>query len=880
MRKGEEQAQIDQMRQARDARSVTLAAQPRVLATTSLAELLQLIPDAAIVADGDGRIVALNDTTDELFGYGHGELLGKQIAMLIPERFLHAHESHVAAYSMSPGARPMGKSSDALSARRKDGSELSVSISLSPVETDHGRCVVAAVRDISETMRALRALQEVEERYRDYYEHAPNASFSVDVQTSVIVECNETVAEMLGYSKEQLVGRRAFDFYTNESLDHARSALNDLRMRGETRDVELQVRRADGSLINVSLDATAIRDENGQVVRSRTIWRDITERKQAEEALVFRAEELQRLNAQVVEAHSQLSQSKAEVQEKSALLEVALGQEHERARRDSLTGVLNHAAISQALQEQCAGDPKTPVAVVMIDIDGMKATNDTYGHQAGDQALVTLATTLASDSAIIGRYGGDEFIAILPGRDRAAAQRYADTVVASLAAVHLTDEETGAAVPVAASLGIAIYPEEASAAHDLIKLADHAMYASRRARPGVSRGQRRDDGALSGTRAAALVGELVPLLTSPEELNEKLQLVAHRLSVGAGYDAVNFALFGQEAGAPIAQNTFARALGELVNGWRRDQADGSAELHPARIALERTKRPIIIDDPWHDDLLWDSQRAILRQADLRSVLVAPLLWEHRVIGSLGVASRREHAFGPPDSQFLMAVATQVTAIVHMATLVSDMRDSSARLVEAQTETVLMLAGAAEAHDHTTGVHLHNVRAVVHKLARELGFAEAEAAAIGLAAVLHDIGKMRVPDAILANTGRLAPEEWELMKHHTEWGADFLSERPGFELAAAIARCHHERWDGSGYPDGLRGEEIPEAATIVAVADAFDAITSARPYKAGQPVNLAMAKIVAGSGTQFRPTVVAALVRLHKRGELGEAHSTAAPARAA
>jgi len=107
----------------------------------------------------------------------------------------------------------------------------------------------------------------------------------------------------------------------------------------------------------------------------------------------------------------------------------------------------------------------------------------------------------------------------------------------------------------------------------------------------------------------------------------------------------------------------------------------------------------------------------------------------------------------------------------------------------------------------------------------------------------------------------------LMKQHTLWGSEFLAGQQGFELAAAVARNHHERWDGSGYPSGLAGDEIPEAAQITSVADAFDAMTNDRPYRLGRPADEAIREIVACSGTQFSPRVVDALVRLAERNEL-------------
>jgi HD-GYP domain-containing protein (c-di-GMP phosphodiesterase class II) len=121
--------------------------------------------------------------------------------------------------------------------------------------------------------------------------------------------------------------------------------------------------------------------------------------------------------------------------------------------------------------------------------------------------------------------------------------------------------------------------------------------------------------------------------------------------------------------------------------------------------------------------------------------------------------------------------------------------------------------------------------------------------------------------VLASSGELLREEWELMKHHTTWGAQFLAGRAGFELAAVIARAHHERWDGSGYPDGLAGETIPEAARIVAVSDSFDAMVSDRPYRRGRSVASAIEEIAGCSGSQFSPAVVEALARLYARAEL-------------
>ncbi len=268
----------------------------------------------------------------------------------------------------------------------------------------------------------------------------------------------------------------------------------------------------------------------------------------------------------------------------------------------------------------------------------------------------------------------------------------------------------------------------------------------------------------------------------------------------------------------------------------------------------------MIDHPALDARMRPADREALRLAGIRSALIVPMLWQDEVVGQISVGSKSEGAFSARDAQFLTAVANQVTAIVRMAT-------TSELLAEAQAETVIMLAAAAEAHDRETGHHLHRVRSISEALALELGYSEQAAADLALAAVLHDIGKVRVPDALLSSTGQLDADEWWVMQQHTIWGEEFLRGRQGFELAADVAAAHHERWDGGGYPRGLAGEEIPEAATIVAVADALDAMTHDRPYRAGRSIAIALQEIRRSSGTQFNPRVVDALAALSARGML-------------
>ena len=176
------------------------------------------------------------------------------------------------------------------------------------------------------------------------------------------------------------------------------------------------------------------------------------------------------------------------------------------------------------------------------------------------------------------------------------------------------------------------------------------------------------------------------------------------------------------------------------------------------------------------------------------------------------------------------------------------------LEESHRCAIYMLGEAGHYNDEDTGLHIWRMSAYAKAIAIAAGWDETEAERLELAAPMHDTGKIGVPDSILKAPRKLNKDEWEIMKRHCEIGYDILkfSNNPVFAIAADIAYGHHERWDGTGYPKGLKGKEIPESARIVAIADVFDALTSVRPYKKAWPVEQALAEMKNNSGTQFDP----------------------------
>ena len=191
----------------------------------------------------------------------------------------------------------------------------------------------------------------------------------------------------------------------------------------------------------------------------------------------------------------------------------------------------------------------------------------------------------------------------------------------------------------------------------------------------------------------------------------------------------------------------------------------------------------------------------------------------------------------------------------------DLKKTYRRLQQAIFQSLLGLANALDAKDTYTCGHSTRVARLAQEIARAVGSSQSAAETIGQAALLHDLGKIGVPESILRKPGPLTTEEWEIMRRHPVTGAQIVAPLEFFDEGAVIVRHHHERLDGSGYPDGLTGDTIPLGARIVAVADTYDALTSGRPYRAGFSTAEAIRVLRAESGRTLDGQLVGLLVNI-------------------
>ncbi len=267
------------------------------------------------------------------------------------------------------------------------------------------------------------------------------------------------------------------------------------------------------------------------------------------------------------------------------------------------------------------------------------------------------------------------------------------------------------------------------------------------------------------------------------------------------------------------------------------------------------REPVFVSD-WTNEAMSEAERAVCEVRGLRSILYVPLVVSDGAVGAFIVGTiDRTHQFVDTDIDLCRVLSYEIGLALANARLHESLTHSHEELEWAYDATLEGWSLALEMRDDETQGHALRVSALSAQLAHAVGMSEEEILHVRRGALLHDIGKMVVPDAILHKPGPLTDEEWMIMRRHPENARDFLAKIDYLKPAVDIPLYHHERWDGSGYPERLAGEAIPMSARVFAVIDTYDALTSNRPYRPAWTEQEAIDHIRNGANSHFDPAVV-------------------------
>ncbi len=337
------------------------------------------------------------------------------------------------------------------------------------------------------------------------------------------------------------------------------------------------------------------------------------------------------------------------------------------------------------------------------------------------------------------------------------------------------------------------------------------------------------------------------------DLGLTLSVLLEQISIHLKVDAATVLLY----------NPFSQTLEFSSQRGFRTQALKHTHLRlgngPAgQAALER--RVIHISNLEQSPDTFNTSPSIQREGFV-SYLGVPLVAQGQLEGILEIFHRK--TFTPSDDwmELLEAMATQAAIAINNANLFQNLQQSNTELSLAYDTTLEGWARALELRDQETEGHTRRVAELTERLARQMNVNPKELVHIRRGALLHDIGKMGIPDSILLKDGELSEEEWEIMRQHPQHAYEMLLPIPFLRSTLDIPHCHHEKWDGSGYPRGLRGEQIPLAARIFAIVDVWDALTSDRPYREAWSNEKALTYIRQQSGKHFDPAVAKAFLEM-------------------
>ena len=757
--------------------------------------------------DTSNRITFANPSALRMLGYAEKDLVGLPYSALLAGGHNFNLDTEAAGAGETvpdahPGAPP------ATYFRRKDGTTFPVEYLSAPTrKRDLPVGSVVTFRDITERMLTEQALQRSERYYRSLFENAHDAILIFDPDGEIVFDANARACEMYGFAREELLGQSLEKIAVD--VDAGKQRVRQVMEQGFDYHFETRQRRKDGSIMHVDISASVVDYMGHRAILS--INRDFTERVEHEGKVKREADRVVALSRVASRLNAQL--------DLDSLLQ---------ALCEELAGALNMHGAAVALV-----DEKRQLLVVQCEIglpDDFKARTLEFPLAAYKQFTGPHSTSaLIEDVNALKGVGSYDGIIGLGLRTFAVASMMRDGQLIGVLGVFSVGE-----------------PQKLTE-HALFLMqgiADQATQAIVNARL-FTDAQRRLD-------FVQALHSIDLAISSSHDSRVTLEIILDKVLDQLQVDAADLLLLDPHS----HMLEYAASCGYRTDSAKRTRLR-VGEPFAGVAALER--RNVYVPDLRVEA---DSACAPLVKTEaFISLMCVPLVAKGRVLGVLRVFQR---ALLDPDKEwvnYLEGLAGQAAIAIDNARLFDDLQRSNVELGLAYDRTLEGWSGALDLRDKETEGHTRRVTAMTVRLARALGVSDHALVHLRRGALLHDIGKMGIPDSILLKPGPLTDEEWAIMRRHPAYAHELLAPIDFLRPALDIPYCHHEKWDGTGYPRGLKGEQIPFAARVFAVVDVYDALSSDRPYRAAWPQEKVREHIASLSGTHFDPLVVEEFLKL-------------------
>ena len=747
----------------------------------------------------DGKLVFINPAGARLLGAERPEqVLGQPVL-----RFIHPDYRDIVRNRIQE-AIESSKHGPLIEEKfiRLDGRVIDVEVVATPIVYEGRPAVQVIFHDISERKRAEEELRHLKEFHENLVTNVTEGILVLDPEGKLTF-VNPAMARMLGYASQEMIGREWLDFVVPEERRRAQ-AKDRLRDKSQVYRAELTLQRKDGTPLTAMVSVAPYRDpETGALLGTLGVVTDISGQKRYMRQL---------------EAQTRIAEALGEITDMDALLEEIL-----RAAIHAIPA----AEKGSILLMEPDGRLRIRALVGYTDV---RLRGFVFPRGVG---FVAQAAQRKEPLLVQDVYTESAFRLDIDIGDFDEVQEIRSAVAAPL----LLGEQVIGVITLDSTVPEAFQPE------DLLTLSGIAPTAALI----IERARLFEEVRYRAAYLATLNAILVAASSVLEDIPQILNLALDRL-----LDAL-----GRSQGAIWMRVTSKRDRYVALRGLPSTILDPAISfLKGPGVDLTRT---LIVSDCLSPQAPKDI--AFLQRFGVRAVVLAPLMSEGTRIGGLVVASEHPREWARHEVEFIEAVGRQLGLLIERADFFQELREAHRELIKAYDETIEGWAKMLEMRDAETEGHTRRVTELTLRLAKAMGIKEDALVHIRRGAILHDIGKMAVPDAILLKPGPLTREEEAIMRQHPEMAYQALSHIEYLKPTLDIPRYHHERWDGSGYPFGLKGKEIPLAARIFAVVDVYDALTSDRPYRPAWPKEKALAYIQQQAGRLFDPEVVRIFLRL-------------------
>ena len=755
-----------------------------------------------IVVFHNGRILFSNRGAAEMVGYEVGELLAMEPDGVA--RIIHPEDRRMVLESLgvSRADHPEPQRYE-FRALRKDGSERWLDFSATRVTYEGAAAVQAAIVDITERKRAEQVIAASEQRFRALIEHSSDAIVLLDAEATVRY-ASPSATRILPAPVDALIGKTVEGIHTDD-LTSARQLFRIvLENPGVTYDSVVRFDDRDGG--RHCLEGTITNLLNVPSVKGIVgNYRDVSERKRAEEETRRQATRAEALARTAARLNAQLDLGtvlNAICEESARAINVpAAALRLYDPRRDEL-----HFAGSYGLPHDFSGFKPSPRAL--------------YDELAAQQGDLIIAQDVQSLTNVPNRemYAEFNIRTVVTAIIRRGSQ-----LIGGLSIFTIGEPREFSEDELALLRGLANQGSQAIVNARLLDATERSLQRLRALR------------------------SIDTAITASVDLNFTLNRVLEEVTAQLRVDAADILQYNEREN--VLQ--YAASLGFRSNALRYTRLQ-LGEGYAGAAALERR----MIKVPVLSEAIDGFGRApLLLDEDFVSYYAMPLLAKAQIKGVLEIFHRTRLEAEPEWEEFLEALAGQATIAMDNGQLFLNLQQSNFALRAAYDSTLEGWSRALDLRDEETEGHTQRVTELTLRLARVMGLDEEELGQIRRGALLHDIGKMGIPDNILLKPGPLTEEEWAIMRKHPVYAYELMAPITYLRAAQDIPYCHHEKWDGTGYPRGLRGEQIPLAARIFAIVDVWDALRSDRPYRQAWSEETVCDYIRGLAGTHFEPKIV-------------------------